>query len=182
MAAGLRHNRVKVKCISAGKEEKMSISRRIREFLDENDIQYEWLPHPQAYTSQEVAHSLHISGKRLAKTVLVDADGCLIMAVLPASRRLSLSKLQDGLQAKRIEMLAESELAELFPDCDLGAIPPFGNLYGMDVWVDGSVAESDELVFTAGTHRDAIRMRYSDFASLVNPRVGQFAEMLSVAA
>jgi Ala-tRNA(Pro) deacylase len=172
----------KVNCISGIRGGTMSISRRIREFLDENDIQYEWLPHPQAYTSQEVAHSLHISGKRLAKTVLVDADGCLNMAILPASLRLSLGKLQDVLQAKRIEMLAESELAELFPDCDLGAIPPFGNLYGMDVWVDKSVAASDELVFTAGTHRDAIRMRYSDFAALVNPRVGQFAEMFSVAA
>jgi Ala-tRNA(Pro) deacylase len=163
-------------------EETMSISRRIREYLDENDVQYEWLPHPQAYTSQEVAHSLHISGKRLAKTVLLDADGLLVMAVLPASLRLSLGKIQEELHAKRVEMLAESELAELFPDCDLGAIPPFGNLYGMDVLVDGSLAGSEELVFTAGTHRDAIRMRYKDFAALANPRVGHFAEMLSIAA
>ncbi len=175
-------NRGKVKCISAAEEEKMSISRRIREYLDSNDVQYEWLPHPQAYTAQEVAHSLHLSGKRLAKTVLVDADGRLVMAVLPASLRLSMVKLRDGLEAKRVEMLAESELGKLFPDCDLGAIPPFGNLYGMDVWVDESVAATQEIVFTAGTHRDAIRMRYSDFSALVNPRVASIAEMVSAAA
>jgi Ala-tRNA(Pro) deacylase len=172
----------KVKCISAVEEETMSISRRIREYLDANDIQYEWLPHPQAYTAQEVAHSLHLSGKRLAKTVVVDADGSQVMAVLPASLRLSLAKLRDELQANRVEMMAESELAKLFPDCDLGAIPPFGNLYGMNVWIDKSLAGTEEIVFTAGTHRDAIRMRYSDFAALVYARVGSIAEMVSAAA
>ena len=93
----------------------MSISRRVREYLDANDIPYEWLPHSQAYTSQEVAHSLHVSGKRLAKTVVLDADGRLVMAVLPAAYRLSLGKMQDAIKAKRIELLAESELATLFP-------------------------------------------------------------------
>lgn len=160
----------------------MSIPRRIREFLDENDVQYEWLPHPQAYAAQEVAHSLHISGKRLAKTVILDFDGRLIMAVLPAAHHLDLNKLKEALAAKRLEMLPESELTELFPDCDLGAIPPFGNLYGMDVWVDHSLTESDEFVFTAGTHRDAVRMDYSDYAGLVNPHVGRFSEIVPAAA
>lgn len=160
----------------------MSISRRVREYLDSNDVPYEWLPHSQAYTAQEVAHSLHVSGKRLAKTVMVDADGCLVMAVLPASHRLILGKLQEALQAKRIEMLAESELTELFPDCDQGAIPPFGNLYGMDVWLDRSLTDWDEIVFTAGTHRDALQMRTSDYSELVVPHIGSFAEALTAVA
>ncbi len=160
----------------------MSISRRIREYLDTNDVQYEWLPHPQAYTAQEVAHSLHLSGKLLAKTVVVDADGAQVMAVLPASFRLSLPRLQDELQAKHVELMVESELAKLFPDCDLGAIPPFGNLYGMNVVIDDRLVKSEEIVFTAGTHRDAIRMRFSDFSALVNPRIGSITEMVSAAA
>jgi Ala-tRNA(Pro) deacylase len=182
MAARLRQDYDKVKCISAVEEEIMSISRRIREYLDTNDVQYEWLPHPQAYTAQEVAHSLHLSGKRLAKTVVVDMDGSQVMAVLPASLRLSLSRFREATQAQRVEMMAESELARLFPDCDLGAIPPFGNLYGMNVWIDISLARSEEIVFTAGTHRDAIRMRYADFSALVYPQVGSFAEMVAAAA
>jgi Ala-tRNA(Pro) deacylase len=160
----------------------MSISRRIREYLDTNEVQYEWLPHPQAYTAQEVAHSLHLSGKLLAKTVVVDADGGQVMAVLPASSRLSLAKLKDELQAARVELMVESELAALFPDCDLGAIPPFGNLYGMNVLIDDRLVKSEEIVFTAGTHRDAIRMRYSDFSALVNPRVGRITESFIAAA
>lgn len=160
----------------------MSIPRRITEYLDENDVQYEWLPHSQAYTAQEVAHSLHVSGKRLAKTVVLDSDGCLVMAVVPAACRLDLQHFKEILDAKRLEMLPESELAELFPDCDLGAIPPFGNLYGMDVWVDRSVSESDEIVFTAGTHRDAVRMRFSDYSQLVVPHIGRFSEIVPAAA
>ena len=160
----------------------MSISRRVREYLDANDIPYEWLPHSQAYTSQEVAHSLHVSGKRLAKTVVLDADGRLLMAVIPASNRLSLGKMQDATKAKRIELLAESELATLFPDCDLGAIPPFGNLYGMEVWLDRALTEWEEIVFTAGTHRDALQMRLDDFSELVMPRVGVLSESLTAAA
>ena len=155
----------------------MSIPRRIRDYLDSQKAPYEWLPHPQAFTAQEVAHSLHVSGKRLAKTVILDADGRLVMAVLPASHRLIISELKAALEVRRLEMLPESELAKIFPDCDLGAIPPFGNLYGIEVWVDRTVEESGELVFTAGTHVDAVRMKYSDYAELVKPHVGRFSEL-----
>lgn len=155
----------------------MSIPRRIRDYLDSQKAPYEWLPHPQAFTAQEVAHSLHVSGKRLAKTVILDADGRLVMAVLPASHRLIISELKAALEVRRLEMLPESELAKIFPDCDLGAIPPFGNLYGIEVWVDRTVEESGELVFTAGTHVDAVRMKYSDYAELVKPHVGRFSEV-----
>ncbi len=155
----------------------MSIPRQIREYLESNNVTFEWLPHPEAFSAQEVAHSLHVSGKRLAKTVVLDADGRLVMAVLPASHRLNLHELKAPLGAKRLEMLPESELAKLFPDCDLGAIPPLGALYGIDVWVDRALAESDEIIFTAGTHADAVRIAYSDFVGLAKPRVGQFAEV-----
>jgi len=155
----------------------MSIPRRIREYLDSQNISHEWLSHPEAFTAQEVAHSLHVSGKRLAKTVVLDAEGRLVMAVLPASHRLNLPELKAVLEVKRLEMLPESELTRLFPDCELGAIPPFGNLYGIEVWVDRAVAEAEEIVFTAGTHVDAVRMKYSDYADLAKPHVSRFSEL-----
>lgn len=155
----------------------MSIPRRIRDYLDSQNAPYEWLPHPQAFTAQEVAHSLHVSGKRLAKTVMLDADGRLVMGVLPASHRLIVAELKAALEVSHLEMLPEGELAKIFPDCDLGAIPPFGNLYGIEVWVDRVVAESGEIVFTAGTHVDAVRMKYSDYAELVKPHEGRFSEV-----
>ncbi|MGD0920279.1 MAG: YbaK/EbsC family protein [Terriglobia bacterium] len=155
----------------------MSIPRRIRDYLDSQKAPYEWLPHPQAFTAQEVAHSLHVSGKRLAKTVILNADGRLVMAVLPAAHRLIMPELKAALEVRHLEMLPEGELAKIFPDCDLGAIPPFGNLYGIEVWVDRTVEESGELVFTAGTHVDAGRMKYSDYAELVKPHVARFSEL-----
>jgi Ala-tRNA(Pro) deacylase len=155
----------------------MSIPQRIRDYLDSQKALYEWLPHPQAFTAQEVAHALHVSGKRLAKTVVLNADGRLVMAVLPASHRLTMSELKAALEVRHLEMLPENELAKLFPDCDLGALPPFGNLYGIEVWVDAVVAESGEIVFTAGTHVDAVRMKYSDYAELAKPHVSRFSEI-----
>ena len=153
----------------------MSIPRRIREYLDSQNVDYQWLPHPEAFTAQEVAHSLHVSGKRLAKTVVLDADGQVIMAVLPASHRLSLLDLKGALEVRNLELLPEGELAVLFPDCDLGAIPPFGNLYGMDTWVDRAVAEAEHIIFTAGTHWDAVEMKYANYARLAKPRLSRFS-------
>ena len=158
-------------------EEAMSIPRRIREYLDAQGASYEWITHPQAFTAQEVAHSMHVSGKRLAKTVVLDADSRHVMAVLPASHRLNLPELKAAMEVRRLEMLPEGELAKLFPDCDLGAIPPLGNLYGMDVWVDGTIADAGEIVYTAGTHIDAVRMKYDDYAKLVQPHVSRFSEI-----
>jgi Ala-tRNA(Pro) deacylase len=160
----------------------MSIPLRIREYLDSQNVPYEWLPHPQAFTAQEVAHSLHISGKRLAKTVIVDADGRTVMAVLPASHRLLMPELKAALEARHLMMLPEGELAKIFPECDLGALPPFGNLYGIDVWVDRAITDQGEIVFNAGTHVDAVRMKYADYAQLAKPHVGRFSELWSSAA
>lgn len=160
----------------------MNLPQRIRDFLDSQDVSYESLHHPQAFTGQEVAHSLHISGKHCAKTIVLDGDGKLRMAVIPASNRLNLQELRAAMEVNRLEMLPESELVKLFPDCDRGAIPPFGNLYGVDVWVDRAVSDSGEIVFCAGTHEDCLRMKYSDFAKLAKPRLGRFSEIWAAKA
>lgn len=154
----------------------MSIPQRIREYLDSQKVPHEWIHHPQAFTSQEVAHSIHVSGKHLAKTIVLEGDGKLLMAVIPASHRLNLQDLRGAVEVKQLVMLQESELAKLFPDCELGAIPPLGTLYGVDVWVDRVLAQSDEIIFCAGSHADCVRMSYSDFFDLVKPQIGRFSE------
>ena len=160
----------------------MPIPSRIRDFLDSQNVRYEELSHSTAYTGQEVAHTLHLSGKRCAKTVVLEGDGRLAMAVLPASNRLDLQDLQEAMEVEHLEMLAESALEELFPDCEAGAIPPLGRLYGMEVWVDQAVCDREHIVFCAGTHEDCIRMKYSDFAKLVQPRPSRFSQVWATAA
>ena len=154
----------------------MNIPQRIRDYLDSQNVPYEALHHSQAYTAQEVAHSLHVSGKKCVKVVVARGDSKPVLVVLPASHRLNFQELKSALKVNQVEMLVESELVGLFPDCDLGAIPPFGNLYGIGVWVDRAVANAENIVFCAGTHEDCIRMRYSDFAKLTLPNLGHFSE------
>ena len=155
----------------------MAIPQRIRDFLDSQNIPFETLHHSQAFTGQEIAHSLHISGQKCVKAVAVAADGKTVLAVIPASHRLNLEELRATLEVSQLEMLHERELVGLFPDCDLGAVPPFGNLYGIEVWVDRAVADAEEILFCAGTHEDCIRMRYSDFSRVALPRLGRFSEL-----
>jgi len=157
----------------------MSVSQSILDYLDSQKVSYECVPHAQAFAAQEVAQTLHVSGKRFAKPVVLDADGRLQMAVLPASHRLDLHRLKVELDVKHLEIVAESELAKYCPDCELGAFPPFGNLYGMDVWVDRALSQSEEIMFNAGSHTEAIRMKYADYARLVMPQVGRFAELMA---
>jgi Ala-tRNA(Pro) deacylase len=163
-------------------EEHMAIPSRVRDFLDSENVSYEELRHQPAFTGQEVAHTLHLSGKRCAKTVVLEGDGRLAMAVLPASNRLNLQDIQVAMEVARLEMLAESVLCKLFPDCEPGAIPPLGRLYGMEVWVDRAISDSEHIVFCAGTHEDCIRMKYSDFAKLAKPRVSRFSQVWATAA
>jgi len=160
----------------------MAIPQRIRDYLDSQNVPYETLHHTQAYTGQEVAHSLHVSGKKCVKGVLVEGDEKPVLAVIPASHRVHLIDLRSALEVSELEMLHESELTRLFPDCDLGAVPPFGNLYGIEVWVDRAVADAEEIIFCAGTHEDCIRMRYSDYAKLALPRLGRFSELAAAKA
>jgi len=160
----------------------MAIPSRIRDFLDSENVPYEELRHEPAFTGQEVAHTLHLSGKRCAKTVVLSGDGRLVMAVLPASNRLNLQDLRVAMEVTHLEMLPESELIRLFPDCERGAVPPLGRLYGMNVWVDRTISDSELIVFCAGTHEDCIRMKYSDFAKLAMPRVSRFSEVRAIPA
>jgi Ala-tRNA(Pro) deacylase len=153
----------------------MSVSRRIQDYLDSQSVNYAVLPHAEAFPAQEIAHQLHVSGSNFAKAVVLRTDGRLLMAVLPASRRLNLRALKEALEVKHLELAPESELANLCAGCELGAFPPFGNLYGMDTWVDGSLSESEEIVFNAGSHRESLRMKYSDYARLAKPIVVRFA-------
>jgi len=157
----------------------MAIPQRISDYLDSQNVDYEVLPHPQAFTGQEVAHTLHVSGKRLAKAVVMEADGKFVLAVIPGAHRVSLPDLKAALEVRNLRMLSEPEIAQVFPDCELGAVPPFGNLYAMDVWVDRTVSQYEDLVLCAGTHVDCIRMKYSDFARLTKPRLGLFSEVWS---
>ena len=154
----------------------MAIPQRIRDYLDSQNVPYATLHHSQAFTAQEVAHSLHVSGKKCVKVVVAKGDNKPVLVVLPASFRLDFQELKSALKASHVEMVTESELVGLFPDCDLGAVPPFGNLYGMGIWVDRAVANAENIVFCAGTHEDCIRMSYSDFAKLTMPHLGHFSQ------
>jgi Ala-tRNA(Pro) deacylase len=153
----------------------MSIGQRVRDYLDSHHVNYTALPHPQAFPAEKIAEELHVSGKHFAKSVVLRADGHLLMAVLPASHRLNLPKLKESLEAKHLEIVPESELNEICSDSELGAFPPFGNLYGMETWVDRSLGKSEEIVFNAGTHRDAVRMKYADYLRLAMPQVATFS-------
>jgi Ala-tRNA(Pro) deacylase len=143
----------------------------LREFLDRNRIQYLVISHSVAYTAQGIAALTHIPGKELAKTVMVMVDGRLAMAVVPASFRVDLYRLKKYLGADSVELATEHEFRGRFPDCETGSMPPFGNLYGMDVFVDQALAEDEEIAFNAGSHRELVRMRFADFRGLVNPAI-----------
>jgi Ala-tRNA(Pro) deacylase len=149
--------------------------RRLREFLDGHKVKYVVISHSTAFTAQEIAASAHVPGKELAKTVMVKLDGKMVMAVLPASRKVDFAELQSRSGAKRAELASEKEFRDLFPECELGAMPPFGNLYGMDVWVDESLTRDAEIAFNAGSHTELVRLAYRDFESLVSPKVARIA-------
>lgn len=148
--------------------------RQLREFLDSHGIKYAVLPHPHAVTAQQIAASAHIPGKELAKTVVVRLDGEAVLAVLPASQQVDFDLLREAAGAERAELANEAEFRGRFPDCDLGAMPPFGNLYGLDVYVTDSLAEDEEIAFNAGSFTELVRMDYRDFERLVQPQVLRF--------
>ena len=153
----------------------MSICMRLKGFLDENQIPYSVMTHTTTYTAQGAAATMRISGKELAKTVVLWAGEEMILAVLPAPNHVSLDKLAAEV-GKSVRLATEQEFSSLFPDCELGAMPPFGSLYNLPVYVDESLADDEAIVFNAGTHRDAIRMRYDDFVRLARPKVCSFAQ------
>jgi Ala-tRNA(Pro) deacylase len=144
---------------------------KLRDFLDSHHIKYLAISHFLAYTAQGIAALTHVSGKKLAKTVIVKIDGILAMAVVPASAHVDLDRLATLTGAQAVEIASEHEFKNAFPDCETGAMPPFGNLYDMPVYADASLKDNDEFTFNAGTHRELIRMAWDDFAWLVNPTI-----------
>ena len=147
----------------------MSIVARLEDYLEERRIPYWRSTHPAAFTAQEVAQAEHVSGRMLAKAVVFIADGKFAMAVLSADAVVDLQELRQTLAATHLRLATEREIADLFPDCELGAMPPFGNIYGLPVYVEASLAQQQEIAFNAGTHRDVVHMKFADFRRAVEP-------------
>jgi Ala-tRNA(Pro) deacylase len=148
--------------------------KRLTEYLDRNHIKYVVMSHSQAYTASEIAAISHLPGKELAKTVMIKADGSMSMLVLPASYMVDFGILRKALQVNEVRLATEAEFKELFPECEVGAMPPFGNLFGMDVVVDRGLTGTHEIAFNAGNHKELLRMAYQDFERLVRPRILTF--------
>jgi Ala-tRNA(Pro) deacylase len=155
----------------------MKCKERMEQYLRENGVPFEAMSHAEAFTMQGVAAALHVSGHQVAKVVIVKADGDMAMLVVPAPFRLDLPKVRALLGAKKVSLAAEEDFAGLFPDCEVGAMPPFGNLYDVPVYVDEALTEEAHIVFRVGTHRDTIKIAYADFARLAQPTVGRFASL-----
>ncbi|MBP2681828.1 MAG: YbaK/prolyl-tRNA synthetase associated region [Candidatus Krumholzibacteriota bacterium] len=149
--------------------------KKLKEFLDASKIKYVCITHSPAYTAQQIAASAHIPGKELAKTVMVKLDGKLAMAVLPASLKVDFDLLKQASGATNVELATEGEFRETFPECELGAMPPFGNLYGMAVYVATPLAADEEIAFNAGSHVELIKLSYKDFERLVRPKVADLS-------
>jgi len=146
-------------------------AEKLRNFLDAENVKYVSIRHSAAYTAQEIAASAHIPGRELAKTVMVKLDGRMAIAVLPATRKVNLGALRDMTGVEKVELAREKEFGNMFPGCELGAMPPFGNLYDLDVYVAQSLAEDEKIAFNAGSHTELIQLAYSDFERLVKPKL-----------
>ena len=155
---------------------------KLKKFLDAHHIKYMVISHSLAYTAQGIAALTHVSGKKLAKTVIVKIDGILAMAVVPASLHVDLDRLRNLTGARTVEIASEQEFKDAFPDCETGAMPPFGNLYDMAVYADASLAENEEITFSAGTHRELVRMNWLDMVRLVNPLIASLTYRPAVVA
>lgn len=153
----------------------MECRERLERYLGENGVSFEVMDHSEVYTMQEVAGALHVPGRQVAKVVMVKADGNMVMLVVPAPDRLDFARVRTLLGAKKVVLAQEEEFAGLFPDCDAGAMPPFGNLYDVPVYVDRALAEEASIVFRVGTHYQTMQVAYSDYARLAQPTVGEFA-------
>ena len=153
----------------------MSVVPAVQEFLRRARVPYSVFPHTRAYTAQEEAAVTHVPGRQWAKAVICFVDGEPIQAVVPADLVVDLDRLAVVALATSIRLAEEDELRWLYPDCERGAMPPLGPLYRQTVYADEALADDDEIVFNAGTHEDAIRMRYEDFATIAHPIVGRFA-------
>jgi len=147
----------------------MPVLRRLKEVLDRARISYEVYNHPRAFTTQEIAATQHISGRAMAKVVILNVDGSFIMAVLPSNRMVNFELAKAGLGATDVSLATEKQFATIFPECELGAMPPFGNLFGLPVIVDPALERYESIFFNAGNHLQTVRLKYRDFKLLVKP-------------
>jgi Ala-tRNA(Pro) deacylase len=153
----------------------MAVSKKLMELLKKEGVQFEHSSHPEVYTTQEVAAVEHARGRCVVKTVVVKADGNFVLAAVPAALKVDGDALANLLGAEEVVVAEEHEFADLFPDCEVGAMPPFGNLYGLPLWLDERLTKCEEVIFNAGTHSDTVRMSFADFERLASPQTGQFA-------
>lgn len=158
----------------------MTVSRRLKEYLDENDVEYSVMTHEVAFTAQQMAAAQGITGWQVAKTVVLYCDGEYLMVVLQAPTRVDFDRIREILACEDVRLATESEMGKLFPGVELGAESPFGNLYNMPVYVDRGLAEAPKIVFNAGTHVETIQIKYADFDRLVCPRVVEIGRAVGV--
>ncbi len=154
----------------------MSVSDKLTHYLEEKHVPFVTIPHARAYTAQEIAASVHVPGQEVAKTVIVKGDEKLYMAVVPATRRIELALLKTALGVKKVRLATEAEFEGVFPECEVGAMPPFGNLYRIPVIVDESLKKDREIVFNAGSHTETVKMAFDEFVELVQPLFASFTE------
>jgi Ala-tRNA(Pro) deacylase len=148
--------------------------QKLKDFLDAQKVKYVSIKHSPAYTAQEVAESAHLPGKDIAKTIILKMDGKMVMAVLPANRRIMLQEFVEQTGAQDVSFATELEFKDLFPECEIGAMPPFGNLYDMPVFAAPNLAADVEIAFNAGSHSELIKLSYRDFERLVQPKYVSF--------
>jgi Ala-tRNA(Pro) deacylase len=154
----------------------MECKERMEEYLRDNGVPFEIMAHTQAFTMPEVAAALQVPGQQVAKVVMVKGDGKMAMLVTSAAHRLDFAKVRAVLGVDKVDLAKEEEFGDLFPDCEIGAMPPFGNLYNVPVYVDQALAEEENIVFRVGTHQQTMKVAYADYAHLARPTVGEFAK------
>ncbi|HEX7733809.1 MAG TPA: YbaK/EbsC family protein [Ktedonobacteraceae bacterium] len=153
----------------------MKCQEQLEQYLRERQVTYQIQHHPQAYTAQNIAECEHISGKKVAKSVIVLADNQKVLLVLPATCRVDLDRVRECLGARDVRLAREEEFRNAFPNCEVGAMPPFGNLYSLPVYVERSLTTQETIVFPIGTHTETMSLKYADFERLVQPTVSDFA-------
>ncbi len=145
--------------------------QKLQDFLGTHRVPFRTISHTRTMTAQETAASAHIRGKEMAKTVVVKLDGRLAMVVVPATERVHLGRLRTASGANEVSLAGEPDFRDRFPECELGAMPPFGNLFGLDVFVSDSLTEDETIAFNGGRHDELVQMGYRDFERLVHPRI-----------
>jgi Ala-tRNA(Pro) deacylase len=154
----------------------MAILKKLKEILDEAKVSYEVYNHALAYTAQEIAAKQHFPGDEMAKVVMIEADNDLAMGVIRGNDKISLNMVRDSLGARHARLATEDEFTARFPECEIGAMPPFGNLYGLKVFVDPALEHDEYIYFNAGNHVQTVRLKFKDFATLVKPQIAQLVE------